>query len=174
MPTRGAIFEEPLVYANHASWCLRAFLLIKKTTFVLDPAKEVALVSCDLCKTKPMSTQPIRHSLHHWYYPPLVHDVVTELETTARGYAERLDSFQPTNELKWKLEKKENMRDEGKPILSPFLTQKNDIQKVGPKRPRPTWSPRVRHQITRKYSASRTLGPRQIGFRSLKKSGSKP
>jgi len=117
-PTRGAIFEDPLVYASHASWCLRAFLLVKRTTFLLDPAKEVALSSRDLCKTKPMSIQPIRHSLHHWYYPPLVHDVVTELETTARGYAERLDSFQPTNELKRRLEKRENkMRDEGKPFF---------------------------------------------------------
>jgi hypothetical protein len=42
-----------------------------------------------------MSYEPILHSLHHWYYPLLVHDVVTELETTARGYADRLDPFKP-------------------------------------------------------------------------------
>ena len=127
VPTWGTIFEDPLVYANHASWCLLAFLLVKKTAFLLDPAKEVALSSCDLCKIKPMLIQPICHSLHHWYYPPLVHDVVTELETTARGYVERLDSFQ-MNELKQRLEKRENkMRDEGKPFFSLFLTQNNDI-----------------------------------------------
>ena len=74
-----------------------------------------------------MLIQPICHSLHHWYYPPLMHDVVTELETTARGYVERLDSFQ-MNELKQRLEKRENkMRDEGKPFFSLFLTQNNDI-----------------------------------------------
>ncbi|KAH9074898.1 hypothetical protein EDB83DRAFT_2312384 [Lactarius deliciosus] len=43
---------------------------------------------------------PLLHSLHHWYYPPLVCDVVTELETAARGYAEHLDSFNPTKEVK--------------------------------------------------------------------------
>ncbi|KAH8978713.1 hypothetical protein EDB92DRAFT_1987125 [Lactarius akahatsu] len=56
---------------------------------------------------------PLLHSLHHWYYPPLVCDVVTELETAAWGYAEHLDSFNPMKEVKRKLERKENkMNDE--------------------------------------------------------------
>jgi hypothetical protein len=46
-----------------------------------------------------------------------VRDIVTELETIARGYAERLDTFGPTKEFKRKLEKVENKkRDEGEPI----------------------------------------------------------
>ena len=139
--------------------------------------KEVALSSHDLCKTKPMSIQPICHSLHHWYYPPLMHDVVTELETTARGYVECLDSFQLMNELKRRLEKRENkMRDEGKPFFSLFLTQNNDIRKDGrrAKKVKLTWSPRAPHQITRKHNASRMPGPHQIGSPHFKKSGSKP
>jgi len=117
-PTRGAIFEDAQIYANYARWSVRAFLLVHASTFVLDPAKEVAMSPRKLCKTQPMSLQPILHTLHHWYYLPLVCDVVTELETAARGYAERLDPFNPTKEVKRKLEKRENrMSDEGEPIL---------------------------------------------------------
>ena len=62
--------------------------------------------------------QPVLHSLHHWYYPPLVHDVTTELETTARGYMKRLDTFNPTKGFRHKLRKRENkMSDAGEPIL---------------------------------------------------------
>ncbi|KAH8994630.1 hypothetical protein EDB83DRAFT_2534609 [Lactarius deliciosus] len=99
-PTRGAIFEDAHHYANYVKWSIRAFLLVHKSTFVLDPSREVALSPRELCSTRPMSLQPLLHSLHHWYYPPLVCDVVTELETAARGYAERLDSFNPTKEVK--------------------------------------------------------------------------
>ncbi len=71
-----------------------------------------------LCKTQPMSLQLLLHMLPHWYYPPLVRNVVTELETTTWGYAEHLDPFNPTKEVKRKLEKRENwISDEGKPIL---------------------------------------------------------
>ncbi|KAH8976361.1 hypothetical protein EDB86DRAFT_3097181 [Lactarius hatsudake] len=98
--TRGAIFEDAHHYANYVKWSIRAFLLVHKSTFVLDPSREVALSPRELCSTRPMSLQPLLHSLHHWYYPPLVCDVVTELETAARGYAERLDSFNPTKEVK--------------------------------------------------------------------------
>ncbi|KAH9012327.1 hypothetical protein EDB84DRAFT_1536349 [Lactarius hengduanensis] len=112
-PTRGAIFEDAHHYVNYVKWSTRAFLLVHKSSFVLDPSREVALSPRELCSTRPMSLQPLLHSLHHWYYPPLVCDVVTELETTARGYAERLDSFNPTKEVKRKLERKENkMNDE--------------------------------------------------------------
>ncbi|KAH9024436.1 hypothetical protein EDB83DRAFT_2527143 [Lactarius deliciosus] len=99
-PTRGAIFEDAHHYANYIKWSIRAFLLVHKSTFVLDPSREVALSPRELCSTRPMSLQPLLHSLHHWYYPPLVCDVVTELETAAQGYAERLDSFNPTKEVK--------------------------------------------------------------------------
>ncbi len=86
--------------------------------FVLDPAKEVAMSPCKLCKTQPMSLQPLLHMLPHWYYPPLVHDVVTELETATQGYTECLDPFNLMKEVKCKLEKRENrISDEGEPIL---------------------------------------------------------
>ena len=65
-----------------------------------------------------MSFQALLHSLHHWYYPPLVCDVVTELETTARGYAKCLGTFKLTKVFKCKLDKRENkMSDEGELIL---------------------------------------------------------
>lgn len=65
-----------------------------------------------------MSLQPLLHSLPHWYYPPVVKNVVTELETAARGYADRLDIFNPTKGFKRKLEKSQNkMNDEGKAVL---------------------------------------------------------
>ncbi|KAH8980016.1 hypothetical protein EDB92DRAFT_1976433 [Lactarius akahatsu] len=98
--TWGAIFEDAHHYANYIKWSIRAFLLVHKSTFVLDPSREVALSPHELCSSRPMSLQPLLHSLHHWYYPPLMCDVVTELETVAQGYAERLDSFNPTKEVK--------------------------------------------------------------------------
>ncbi|KAH9171259.1 hypothetical protein EDB89DRAFT_1972868 [Lactarius sanguifluus] len=55
-----------------------------------------------------MSPLPLVHSLHHWYYPPLVQHIVADLETVARGYGERLDDFRPSKMLKRKLEKSEN------------------------------------------------------------------
>jgi hypothetical protein len=116
-PTRGAIFEDVQAYANYACWSIASFLLVKRSAFVLDPTREVVLSPCKLDKTQPMSYRPILHSLHHWYYPPLVHDVVTELETAARGYAVRLDTFEPMKEFKCKLEKLENKKsDKGEPI----------------------------------------------------------
>ncbi|KAH9007299.1 hypothetical protein EDB86DRAFT_2824350 [Lactarius hatsudake] len=50
--------------------------------------------------TQPMSLQPLLHTLYHWYYPPLMCNVMTELETAAQGYAEHLDSFNPMKEVK--------------------------------------------------------------------------
>lgn len=117
-PTRGAIFKDAQAYTNYAHWSVASFLLVKRSAFALDPAKEIALLPRKLDKTTPMSLGPILHSLHHWYYPPVVRDVVTELEAAARGYAERLDTFTPTRENKRRLEKQENKRsDEGEPIL---------------------------------------------------------
>ncbi|KAN0127818.1 hypothetical protein V8E53_014374 [Lactarius tabidus] len=60
-----------------------------------------------------MLPQPLLHSLHHWYYPPLVHGFVTKLESTSRGYVDRLDTYNLTKVLKHKLEKRDNkMSDE--------------------------------------------------------------
>jgi hypothetical protein len=116
-PTRGAIFEDAHAYANYACWSIVSFLLVKNSAFVLDPTREVVLSPCKSDKTQPMSYGPILHSLHHWYYPPLVHDVVTELETAAWGYAVRLDTFEPMKDFKHKLEKLENKKsDKGEPI----------------------------------------------------------
>jgi hypothetical protein len=62
-------------------------------------------------------TSPL-HSLDLWYYPPLMQNVMMELETTARGYAERLDIFNPTKLSKRKQVKTENREaDKGKPAL---------------------------------------------------------
>jgi hypothetical protein len=117
-PTRGAIFEDARLYEKYARWSVGAFLLVHKSIFVLDPSKEVVLSPRTLCKVQPMSLQLPLHSLDHWYYPPLVQDFVMELETAARGYARRLDPFEPAKSFKRKVEKMENRKnDEGKPVL---------------------------------------------------------
>ena len=114
-PTRGAIFEDERLYAKHARYSIGAFLLIQKVTFTLDPAKKVGLSPRNLCKDRPISIDPIVHSLQLWYYPPQVQDIVMDLETAARGYARRLDIFNPTKEFKRKRDKVENqMSDESK------------------------------------------------------------
>ena len=118
VPTWGAIFEDAQSYENYAHWSVGAFLLVHKSIFVLNPSKEVALSPHTLCKTQPMSFLPPLHTLAHWYYPPLVQDFVTELETAARGYAGRLDLFNPTESYKRKRDKIENRKnDEGTLIL---------------------------------------------------------
>jgi hypothetical protein len=117
-PTRGAIFDDTQLYEKYARWSVGAFLLVHKSIFVLDPTKEVGLSPRTLCNVQPMSLQPVLHSLELWYYPPLVQDIVMDLETAARGYANRLDIFNPTKMSKRKREKMENRKDdEGKPIL---------------------------------------------------------
>ena len=115
VPTRGAIFRDKQLYADHANWSVASYLLIPRSTFALDLAKEVALSPRKLCSAQPMSLQPLVHSLHHWYYPPLVRDVVEDLETAARGYRDdHLDIFKPTTELKRSMDKIENKKnDEG-------------------------------------------------------------
>jgi hypothetical protein len=113
-PTRGAIFRDEQLYADHTHWSVASYLLIPKPAFALDLAKEVALSPRELCSAQPMSLQPLVHSLHHWHYPPLVKDLVADLETAARGYHDRLDTFKPTNELKRSMDKMENRKnDEG-------------------------------------------------------------
>ena len=113
-PTRGAIFEDTRLYENHVRWSVGAYLLVRRSAFVLDPTKEVPLEPRKLCQTRPISLQPLLHSLELWYYPPLVRDTV-DLEVAARGYVERLDVLNPTKELKRKQEKTENRKnDEGK------------------------------------------------------------
>jgi hypothetical protein len=123
VPTRGAIFENEQLYADHARWSVASYLLLPKQTFVLDPTKEVQLSPRDLCSTEPISLQPLVHSLHLWYYPPLVGDVVAgladlaDLESAARGYLERSDLFKPTKEFRRTLDKVENKKNvEGKYI----------------------------------------------------------
>jgi hypothetical protein len=119
-PTRGAIFEDARLYENYACWSVGAFLLVHRSTFVLNHSKQVALSPRMLCKLQPMSVDPPLHSLDLWYYPPLVHDFVMELETAARGYVERLDTLNPTKVSKRKQDKMENRKAEnGKPISYP-------------------------------------------------------
>ena len=127
-PTRGVIFQDESLYINHARWSLAAYLLIPKPKFALDLSKKVVLSPRKSCKAQPMSELPLVHSLPHWYYPPVMQDVVTDLETTAQGYAERLDNFQPTKTLKRKLDKSERkVKDESKYILHSSLIQANDL-----------------------------------------------
>ena len=40
-----------------------------------------------------MSYLPLVHSLYQWYYPPLMQDVVIDLETAPQGYTEHLDDL---------------------------------------------------------------------------------
>ena len=111
-PTRGAIFEDAQLYENHSRWSVGAYLLVRRSVFVLDHAKEVPLSPRESCQARPISfpPHPYLHSLELWYYPPLVQDFVMDLEAAARGYAARLDTFNPTKELKRKLEKTENRK----------------------------------------------------------------
>jgi hypothetical protein len=114
-PTRGAIFEDVQAYINHQHWSIAAFLLIPKSAFDLDSSREASLLSHKLCQTNTTSHHSIPHTLSHWYYPPHVSNYVSDFETAARGYADRLDVFNPNQSLKRKLEKMENKKkDEGK------------------------------------------------------------
>ena len=118
VPTRGAIFEDARLYESYARWSVGAFLLVHKSIFVLDRSKQVALSPRTLCKSQPMSVMPPLHSLELWYYPPFIQNNMMELETTARGYAERLDIFNPTKVSKRKQVKTENREaDKGKHTL---------------------------------------------------------
>ena len=118
VPTRSSIFRDEQLYADDAHWSVASYLLIPQPTFVLDPAKEVALSPHELCPAQPMSLEPLFHSLHHWYYPPLVKDLVADLETAARGYCNRLDTFKLTKEHKHLFDKMQNKKsDEGMHML---------------------------------------------------------
>ncbi|KAF8257366.1 hypothetical protein EI94DRAFT_1818097 [Lactarius quietus] len=57
-----------------------------------------------------MSLQPLLHSLELWYNPPLINDIMMDLETAARGYTIRLDTLNPTKEFKCRLKKMENRK----------------------------------------------------------------
>ncbi|KAH9962007.1 hypothetical protein BGW80DRAFT_1462982 [Lactifluus volemus] len=107
-PTRGAIFYDEERYARHVQWSVASFLLIPSATYSLDPRKRIQLSPRSLSKTEPMTLRPLLHSLPHWYYPPHVENSLAEFETAARGYADRLDSFNPTEGHKRRLEKVEN------------------------------------------------------------------
>lgn len=176
-PTRGAIFREVQLYADHARWSVASYLLIHKSTFALDSAKEVALSHRNLCSAQPMLLRPLVHSLHHWYYPPLVNNVVVDLETAARGYLERLDNFRPTKKLKRTLDKSENKKnDEGKRMFySPSTILTSYVQlAAGPKRRGWTRPPILRNHITQSSDALTLLGQRLLGSRKYKRSGRLP
>jgi hypothetical protein len=113
-PTRGAIFDDEDLYANHARWSIASYLIVRDDRFALDPNKQVNLSPRNSCRMDMMSIQPLVHSLHLWHYPPLVRDVRADFETAARGYAERFDTFSPTKGFKRTLDKLGNQRaDEG-------------------------------------------------------------
>jgi hypothetical protein len=109
-PTRGAIFDDENLYANHARWSIASYIIIRNDLFALDPNKRVEPSPRNLSRMDMMSVQPLIHSLYLWYYPPHVKDVFSLFETAARGYAERLDTFNATKGLKRKLDKGVNRR----------------------------------------------------------------
>ena len=109
-PTRGALFEDEHLYADHARWSIASYLFVPNDLFIPDPNKRVTLSPRNSSRMDVISTQPLVHSLHLWYYPPHVEDVYTDFETVARGYGDRLDRFKPTNGFKRKLDKLENRR----------------------------------------------------------------
>ncbi|KAH9031989.1 hypothetical protein EDB84DRAFT_1562111 [Lactarius hengduanensis] len=137
-PTRGAIFEDAQLYETYVN-------------VVLDLAKEVKLLPRKSCTTQPMSLQPLTHSLPHWYYPPLVRDVITELETAARGYAERLDTFNSTKGFKRKQDKTKNRTNDqagrrakkAKTIMTSLATHPNnqELRRLTDAGAAPDWSP---------------------------------
>ena len=116
-PTRGLIFDDEGLYANHARWSIARYLIIPNDRFNLDPNKRVNLSPRNLCRMDAMSAQPLLHSLHLWYYPPHVKDLYADFEPVARGYTDvagRLDTFNPTKSFKHTLDKLRNQRaDEG-------------------------------------------------------------
>ncbi|KAH8978681.1 hypothetical protein EDB83DRAFT_2537510 [Lactarius deliciosus] len=152
-PTRGAIFRDEQLYADHARWSVPSYLLVPSPTLALDLARKVTLSPRKSCIVQPMSSGPLVHSLHHWYYPPLVNDVVADLETTARGYLDRLDTFRPTKELKRTFEKTENKKKDqagrrakkAKTDTATYLSQSNhpELKCLTSTGPAPSWFPAV-------------------------------
>ncbi|KAH9009722.1 hypothetical protein EDB85DRAFT_2162357 [Lactarius pseudohatsudake] len=153
-PTRGVIFEDVQPYLNFASWSIAAFLLVHRSTFVLDPMKRIPLSPREVCKAQPMSSHPLQHTLPHWYYPPLVNNIVTDLETVSRGYGDRLDPFNPTKALKRKLDIMENKRNneaicnvkKAKKATTSQITQLGNQELksvVGDGVPAPDWYPKI-------------------------------
>jgi hypothetical protein len=92
-PMRRSIYDNEVSYAYHACWSIACYLIVPNDRFVLDPNKRVNLSPRNSSRMDAMSTQPLMHSLHLWYYPPHVKDVYSHFETAARGYADRLDTF---------------------------------------------------------------------------------
>jgi hypothetical protein len=110
-PTRGAIFDDIGLYINHSYLSIASYLIIPNDLrFPLDPYKRVDLSRRNLSRLDAISVEPVRHSLHLWYYPPHVRDVQADFETAARGYADRLDTFNATAGFKRKLDKLQNKR----------------------------------------------------------------
>ncbi|KAH9013792.1 hypothetical protein EDB83DRAFT_2321613 [Lactarius deliciosus] len=146
------------LYADHARWSVPSYLLIPSPTLALDLARKVTLSPHKSCNVQPMSSGPLVHSLHHWYYPPLVNDVVADLETTARGYLDRLDTFRPTKELKRTFEKTENKKKDqaghrakkAKTDTATYLSQLNhpELKRLTSTGPAPSWFPAVQEVWT--------------------------
>jgi len=109
-PTCRAIFDNKDLYINHAHLSIASYLIIQNDRFLLDPNKQVNLSSCNLSQMDVMSIQPLVHSLYLWYYPPHVKNIYSDFEPVAHGYADCLDAFTPTQELKCMLDKHENQR----------------------------------------------------------------
>ncbi|KAI9459700.1 hypothetical protein BJY52DRAFT_1186313 [Lactarius psammicola] len=150
VPTRGSIFFDKDLFTSHARWSVAAFLLVHKSMFVLDPVKKVVLSPRTLCKARPMSPQPLLHSLHLWYYPPLVQDIMMDLESSSWGYAERLDTFSPTKVFKRTLDKIENKRNDeaGRRAKMAKVTQSShlELRRLTDAAPTPDWFPKP-HEI---------------------------
>ena len=109
-PTHGAIFNNGNLYASHVCWSIASYFIIHSGHFLLDPNKWVNLSPHNLSRMDEMSDQPLKHSLHLWYYPPHVRDVSADFETAACRYTERFDTFTLTKGSKRKWDKLENKR----------------------------------------------------------------
>ncbi|KAH9167409.1 hypothetical protein EDB89DRAFT_1998092 [Lactarius sanguifluus] len=111
-PTRGSIFYDKDLFANHARWSVAAFLLIHKSMFTPDPAKKVSLSPRTLCDARPMPPHP----------PPSLSSslVLSPSRTRHRdGFGDRcsrlrgtLRRLHPTKVFKRTLDKIENKRND--------------------------------------------------------------
>ncbi|KAH9028308.1 hypothetical protein EDB85DRAFT_1892600 [Lactarius pseudohatsudake] len=112
---------------------------------------------------------PLLHSLHHWYYPPLVCDVVTALETAARGYAERLDSFNLTKEVKPGRRAKRAKADTDTLLINnPELRRLTDAGAV------PNWFPGIQDIWTHAMGSHQPSRPRFAKVSSPLRASSSP
>ncbi|KAH8992144.1 hypothetical protein EDB86DRAFT_2830574 [Lactarius hatsudake] len=143
-PTRGTIFEDAQLYETYVRRSLRAFLLVHKSM----------KLNCRLANRARHSPCPSSPSLT--LFP--IGTTPTQLETAARGYAERLDTFNPTKEFKRKLDKTKNRTNneagrrakKAKTIMASLATHPNnqELRRLTDAGAAPDWSPGIQEVWT--------------------------